>query len=88
MSVRGLHLFVLRFCMRLAMFYFYDERPFPFWLEFAFGFCSAGSDQDEVPLFKLFGSDSFLLPGLRLRLIFVQFFKGVDVILIEEIFSC
>jgi hypothetical protein len=26
-----------------------DEGPFPFWLEFALGFCFVGSDEDEVP---------------------------------------
>jgi hypothetical protein len=36
-------------------FFFYDERSFPLWLEFASGLCSAGSNENEVPLFELLG---------------------------------
>jgi hypothetical protein len=69
MNVQGLRLFPLQVCMCLGMFLFYDERSFPFWPEFASGFCSTSLDENEVPLFKFFRSDGFVSPGLRCYLI-------------------
>jgi hypothetical protein len=65
-----------------------DEGPFSFRLKISSGFCSTGSDEDEVPLVKLFRSNNVVSPGLCLCLIFVQCFEGGDTIPIKEAFCC
>jgi hypothetical protein len=51
-SPRILEVFIGLCCEPVAIwgrFLLDDEGPFPFWLEFALGFCFVGSDEDEVP---------------------------------------
>jgi hypothetical protein len=83
-----LEVFAGLFCEPVAIwghFLLDDEGSFPFWLEFASGLCSAGSDEDEVPFVELFRTDIVVPPCLCLRLVSIQCFDDKNTISIEKV---
>jgi hypothetical protein len=49
---------------------------------------STGPDENEVPLFELFGNDDFVSLGLYCYLVLAQCIVGVDTVFVEEVFCC